>query len=397
MIYSYSRLSCFEKCPLKFKFKYIDNIEITRETVEAFLGNIVHKTLERLYRDLKFQKQNSLEELLTYYNSQWIKNWSNSVLIVRKEYSEENFRKMGEQYITDYYNTYYPFNEGKIVALEKKITFNLDEEGKYKLQGYIDRLMFNKGVYEIHDYKTNFDLPFDEILKQDKQLPLYAVAVINKYPDVKKVRLIWHFLSVNKEVVIEKKKDELEKIKKETLALIKKIESIKEFKPKKSKLCDWCEFKEFCPEWKHIVKTEKLEVNKFLNEPGVKLANKYIELKTKKEEFLEKIDEELKQVKEAIIRFCNKEGITTLNGSGYELRVWNKEVIKFPNKQENGREEVEKIIKDNNLWMEFSELNSFKLSKYFEEGKLSKKIMKKLDKFKGIDVINKIYLKKKAI
>ena len=75
--FSHSRIGCFEQCPLKYKFNYIDKLETEIEdTVEAFLGKRVHETLEKLYKDLKFQKLNTLKELLDFFNSEWKKNWN---------------------------------------------------------------------------------------------------------------------------------------------------------------------------------------------------------------------------------------------------------------------------------------------------------------------------------
>jgi len=53
-IYSHSKLSTFEKCPLKFKFRYIDKIipEI-QKSIESHLGSSVHDALEWLYIQVK--------------------------------------------------------------------------------------------------------------------------------------------------------------------------------------------------------------------------------------------------------------------------------------------------------------------------------------------------------
>ena len=68
-IYSHSRISDFEQCPLKFKYNYIDKIETEIEnTIEAFMGGLVHNALEKLYVDLKFTKLNTKQELIDYYN-----------------------------------------------------------------------------------------------------------------------------------------------------------------------------------------------------------------------------------------------------------------------------------------------------------------------------------------
>ena len=70
-VYSHSRLSTFEQCPQKFKLHYIDKVETEiEESVEAFMGVRVHETLEKHYRDLQYQKKNSLEDLLAFLHDE---------------------------------------------------------------------------------------------------------------------------------------------------------------------------------------------------------------------------------------------------------------------------------------------------------------------------------------
>ena len=185
-VYSHSRLSCYEQCPQKFKLQYIDKVETeVEESVEAFLGSRVHETLEKLYRDHQHQKLDSLEDLLVFLRSEWQANWSDAIVIVNDEYTLENYLKMAEKYVSDYYKRYHPFDQGRTVALEERILITIDTSGEYKLQGYIDRLSESKdGFYEIHDYKTNSRLPLAEYIRSDRQLTLYMIGVKNQYPDV---------------------------------------------------------------------------------------------------------------------------------------------------------------------------------------------------------------------
>ena len=73
-IYSHSRLNTFEQCPQKFKLKYIDKVETdVEESVEAFLGSRAHETLEKLYRDLQYQKENILDDsIFILFNNPYI-------------------------------------------------------------------------------------------------------------------------------------------------------------------------------------------------------------------------------------------------------------------------------------------------------------------------------------
>ena len=89
-LYSHSRITTFENCPYKYKLKDIDRVEIEDfETVETFLGSLVHEVLEKLYKDPLNGKENSLEELLDFYEAQWERIWSPDIVVVKEDYTSE--------------------------------------------------------------------------------------------------------------------------------------------------------------------------------------------------------------------------------------------------------------------------------------------------------------------
>ena len=50
-LYSHSKLQSFESCPRQYWYQYIGKPDVEKvDTIEAFLGTCVHKTLENLYR-----------------------------------------------------------------------------------------------------------------------------------------------------------------------------------------------------------------------------------------------------------------------------------------------------------------------------------------------------------
>jgi len=66
--YSHSRISCFETCPYQYKLKYIERIKVdVPTTIEAFMGNMVHETLEKLYKDKKFKKRSPYYSYNVYF------------------------------------------------------------------------------------------------------------------------------------------------------------------------------------------------------------------------------------------------------------------------------------------------------------------------------------------
>lgn len=251
-IYSHSRLSTFEQCPFKFKLRYIEEIiPEVEQTIESHLGKAVHDSLEWLYRHiLNIKRIPTIDELITRYNDFWKKNFKDSMKIVRENLNEKDYYNKGIKFLIDYYIKHKPFDDGTI-EIEKAIKINLDEEGKYKIQGYIDRLAFNKqtGNYEIHDYKTANSLPNLEKIENDRQLALYSIAVNELYNPEKEIKLIWHYLAHNKLIKSSRTKEQISELKRDTIFLIQQIESAKEFPTYTSVLCDWCEYKTMCPAW----------------------------------------------------------------------------------------------------------------------------------------------------
>ena len=157
---------------------------------------------------------------------------------------------MGITFILDYYTKHRPF-EDNTLETEKKIEISLDKTNEYKLVGIIDRLVYNKenDEIEIHDYKTANTLPTKDKMDNDRQLALYSIAIKEEFGSNNKIKLIWHYLAFNKKLVSERTDEQLEKLKKETIELIKRIESETEFPTNKSILCNWCPFKKICPAW----------------------------------------------------------------------------------------------------------------------------------------------------
>ena len=248
-IYSHSKIETFEKCPLKFKFRYIDKlIPEIEKSIESHLGHSVHKTLEWLYIQVKNNKVPTLDETIKYFAEEWEQNYSSEMVIVKKGSIPEDYFNKGVEFIVNYYKKHKPFDDNTL-EVEKRITIELDENGEYKFQGFIDRLSYNTKTneYEIHDYKTANNIPNQEKIDNDRQLALYSIAIKNLFGKDKEICLVWHYLAHGIKIHSKRTNQQLEKLKEEIIELIKKIESEKQFLPNKTKLCDWCEYRKNCP------------------------------------------------------------------------------------------------------------------------------------------------------
>lgn len=250
-IYSHSRISTFEQCPLKFKYRYIDKIiPKIEKSIETHLGKSVHFALEWLYTLVKEGTIPIIDDLIVYYAKKWEEDYSPELVVVNNNFTHRDYFNKGVEFLINYYLNNQPFDDNTL-EVEKEIMIDLDEEGKYKIQGFIDRISYNLKTqeYEIHDYKTANTLPSQEKINEDRQLALYSIAIKELFGKEKEILLVWHYLAHNKKIQIKKTNEQLETLKKETLEIIKKIESTTEFFPNKSTLCSWCEYKPFCSAW----------------------------------------------------------------------------------------------------------------------------------------------------
>jgi putative RecB family exonuclease len=380
--YSHSQLSTYETCPHQYRLVYIEKIKTETEGIEAFMGSRVHDTLEKLYRDLKVTKLNTLEELLNFYHQSWEKNWNEMIQIIRKEYSAEDYRRLGEKCITDYYKRYFPFDQGRTLGLEENIYFPLEEEKGYWIRGFIDRLtLADNSILEIHDYKTSNRLPTQEGVNSDRQLAFYQMGVEGKWKDIREVRLIWHYLSFDTEIQSSRTPEELHRLRQGTLELIQKIETDRHFLPKEGALCDWCDYQGLCPKRKHLIAVENLPLNDYLTEEGVTLVNKYVELKEKKRIWNEEIDAELAKVEEALYAYAKREDLEAIFGSDHVAKIKIETKEKYPLKGDPHRRVLDEIIKNAGKWMEVSDLNPWMLARVIGRGGWPPSLVKKVREF----------------
>ncbi len=391
-MYSYSKINSYFNCPLMFKYRYIERVKVERfEGIEAFLGKRVHETLEMLYSDLKRQKVNSASDLRTYYEDRWEKKYSDDVRIVKKGYCSENYLGMGRKYIADYYKKNFPFTSSTTVSLEQKVNLKLDG---HSIVGYIDRLAIcgQDSAYEIHDYKTSGSLPPQAVLKRDEQLSLYALAVRNMYDDAKNIRVVWHYLAFNKEFGYLRSEKELEDVAKSLIRKIGIIEdAVKEgdFLPNASALCSWCEYQEICPIHKH--KFSACNDTKKVYESGVELVDRYALLKMRQR----KIADEMDEVRDALIEYCIKNGMSAVESVEYVAKVSESKDVKYPRAGDENRKELEDYLRKAKLWDKVAGLDVFALRRVLKETLLDKRVADRIRGFGSEEISYKVSLGKR--
>ncbi len=376
--FSPSRLGTYQDCPRRYRYRYIDKIKREGQSVEAFLGTCVHRALEELYDGVMHGRLMSEAELLAFFDAQWDKDWSGAVVIRDKRYGLEDWRRTGREALSLYYKEEAPFDREKTVGLEKRMGFPLEaKSGTCRIEGFIDRLALAKdGAFEIHDYKTGKSLPAQEELDADWQLALYDAAVRHAWPDAQGVRLVWHYLRHGKTLVSTRTPAALGALKADVARLIDAISAEREFAPRESPLCGWCEYRDLCPLWAHAEKIAKLDEPARGREEGAKLVDALEALEERKKSLhtqAKTLEDEEAELKEKIARFAEAEGITAVFGAQAQAVVTEKKEYKFPTKTHAPESfaALEKELKASPFWTQASHFDAHRFLESRRKGEWS--------------------------
>ena len=206
------------------------------------------------YKTITFEGENTVNEVKDLMSdTSALKQFGTNKALTKKELTADNFKETGKTCLEMYYDRYHPFDQAITIGLEERMMIQLPEDKK--MQGYIDRLdKIADGHFSVHDYKTSNRVPPQAKADQDRQLGLYASAVHQKYPEIKKIDLVWHYVRFDEEVRSSRTEQQLDIMVENTVNLIKDVETateLKNFPTKTSILCNWCEFKAQCPEYSH--------------------------------------------------------------------------------------------------------------------------------------------------
>lgn len=249
---SYSRMSAYCECPFFFKQAYIDKVQLDiKGNYHTALGNGVHKVLEEMYKqekyDLKFMEDwwNTVCHLgYTEKNGSQVLPLLEDSEYEFKDTEEKNmFFYHGRKLVREYYHkNKHEFGQNKIVATELNFQIPI-AQGRIVLNGYIDRIdRTPSGKLVVVDYKTGKERDQEDV-DSDLQLTLYAFA-IRKTFDEDEGELYLHFIKSGNKVKTTRQREHFSKLL-ETVKYVKNGIENENFEPNEGKQCRYCYFE--CP------------------------------------------------------------------------------------------------------------------------------------------------------
>ena len=369
-LYSHSRLSSYENCPFQYKLRYVDQVQAPLgTTIEAFVGSRVHDALEWLYRLARDGRVATKEELVQKYQALWKAKWEDQIRVIKQELEVEHYRSNGQKWVEQYWDRYQPFDQGITIDLECKVFIDLPGGGK--VMGYIDRLekVGNKH-FVIHDYKTSGKLPTPHATKNDRQLALYMLGIKQRYPDLKKIELVWHFVRFDEDVWSQRTDEQLQKMAEQTASLIETVDAAvarRDLPTKTSALCDWCEFRPLCPEFANLYQLENEEET--LIAPTITafeasaLVDELVSLRDEKQRITGEMDERADEIREKLTAYSAETSNASIYGAEHYATVSTATSVDVPKAGSEPRLELERVLKSLGLWDQVDQLSSSKLKK----------------------------------
>jgi len=257
-----SRAADFKTCPLLFRFRTIDRLP-SQPTADQVRGTLVHAVLERLF-DLPaaertptaaaalvapqwerlLEQEPALSELFTDAPA-----GEPTPALIDEAARLATFLTGAGALLDGYFAVEDPT---RLEPAERESLVSTLVDDELLIRGYIDRLDVSPdGDLRVVDYKTG-GAPREAFEGRALfQLKFYALVLWRTRGVVPRVlRLL--YLKAAEILDYSPDAEELERFERTLVALSQAVERAKrdrDFRPKPSRLCDWCSYQAFCPEF----------------------------------------------------------------------------------------------------------------------------------------------------
>ncbi|HUR50259.1 MAG TPA: PD-(D/E)XK nuclease family protein [Acidimicrobiales bacterium] len=241
-----SKVSSFRECPLAFRFSAIDRLP-EPSSPAAVKGTLVHRALELLFLECDKGSRDVAAALLRLERA-WLELQSDEEFLSLRLPPEagESMLTEARELVRRYFTLEDP-NTVTAVGLEVMMEAQL---GTLRLRGIIDRLEIDEnGEYVITDYKSGRAPGVNYEQGRLGGVHFYAYLcqqVLGRRPA--KIQLL--YLGDPLAIIATPSEQSIKGLCQRTAAVWTAVERACErddFRPKPSRLCDYCSFKAYCP------------------------------------------------------------------------------------------------------------------------------------------------------
>ena len=250
---SWSAISTFRTCPLKYKFRYVDGLPEESVSSALVFGTGIHTAIEQHFQALLAgDEQPDVERLMFAYRSAWLPHEPDAISFGTKE-TRESLDDLASRMLTAFLASPMANVQGRVLGVEEEIRGGLIE-GVPDLYGRVDLMTEDEASLVITDIKTSRGKWSPEQVEDSgEQLLLYSKLASEISPG-KKIATRFLVLTKTKEPVVEEHIREVEPVAvKRTLAGVERVWRAIEggqFYPSPSVVtCSGCGYREACRAW----------------------------------------------------------------------------------------------------------------------------------------------------
>lgn len=245
-----SRAADFMQCPLLYRFRVIDKLP-SPPSAAAARGTLVHSVLERLF-DLSASER-TIEAATALVEPQW------KALVADEPELADLVDESDAEAVTTWFaeagtlvERWFTLEDPtRLEPAERELYVETDLDG-LTLRGYVDRLdLTPTGEMRVVDYKTGRSPSELFEGKALFQMKFYALVLWRLRGEVP--RMLQLVYLANAEIVRYCPDEaDLLAVERKLKALWRAIETAAkdgDWRPSKSRLCDWCDHRSLCPAW----------------------------------------------------------------------------------------------------------------------------------------------------
>ena len=250
---SWSALSTFRQCPLKYKFRYIDGLPEESVSSALVFGSGVHTAVEQHFQSLlSGDDQPDVDRLMFAYRSAWLPHDPDAIQFGSTE-TRASLDALAARMLTAFLNSPAASVQGRVLGVEEQIRGML-VKGMPDLFGRVDLLTEDSDSLVITDIKTSRGKwSAEQVEDSGEQLLLYSHLASEISPGTR-IATRFLVLTKTKEPVIEEHVREVEPAAvKRTLAGVERVWRAIEsgvFYPAPSTMnCSSCGYRAACRAW----------------------------------------------------------------------------------------------------------------------------------------------------
>ena len=199
---SWSALSTFRTCPLKYKFRYIDGLPEESVSSALVFGSGIHSAVEQHFQAiLSGDPKPDLDRLMFAYRSAWLPHDPDAISFGSTE-TRASLDTLAARMLTTFLASPAASVQGRVLGVEEEIRGMLIE-GVPDLYGRVDLLTEDSDSLVITDIKTSRGKwSAEQVEDSGEQLLLYSHLASEIAPG-KKLKTRFLILTKTKEPVVE--------------------------------------------------------------------------------------------------------------------------------------------------------------------------------------------------